>query len=234
MPHLEYSSSRRARSRRSPGRIVLFAAALLAATAAATAPASAAGEVRVHPGMSIRTDDEVCSIGMLGHIGNTKYAVTAGHCFEAKAAVSDENGHRIGTFEMGVPDGEADDLGFALVRLSGNIVVSAKTDDLAISAVDSDPTEGQKVCKTGARTGTTCGTISAVTATHLRTTFAVDHGDSGGIVYSGTSYNMGVFVGMVVGMGDDFTLVQPAERLGDLIRHRGPEGSDSFRWYVSK
>ncbi len=218
---------------RGPGRILLLISALLLAAGTVATPASAAGQVRIYPGMAIKTSGQVCSVGLLGHIGDVKYAITAGHCFEAGAQVRDEDGRRIGAYEQGVPDGDVDNLGFAMVRLADNVVVSAKTDEVAIAAVDSDPAVGQRVCKEGTRTGTTCGTISNIADTHMRTTFTVDHGDSGGIVYSPTSYGMGLFVGIVVGTGADFTLVQPAVRLGDMIRRRGPDGSDDFRWYVA-
>ncbi|MBF6174528.1 hypothetical protein [Nocardia blacklockiae] len=222
-----------ARSLRGPGTVALLVIALLVAAFTVVSPAHAAGEVRVSPGMSIRTAGQVCSVGMTGHIGPDKYAITAGHCFERGAQVRDGNGRHLGSYEFGVPDGEVDDLGFAMVRLADNVVVSAKTDEVAITAVDSDPKVGQKVCKLGSRTGKTCGTISSVSDTNLRTTFPVDHGDSGGIVYSPTSYGMALFVGIVVGTGSDFTLVEPAVRLGDQIQRRGPDRSESFRWYVA-
>lgn len=231
--HPQTSLSRRVRRLRGPGRILLLISALLLAAATVAAPANAAYQVRIYPGMAIRTTGQVCSVGLLGHIGDTKYAITAGHCFESGAQVRDEDGRRIGAYEHGVPDGDVDNLGFAMVRLADNVVVSAKTDEIAISAVDSDPAVGQRVCKEGTRTGTTCGVISSIADTHMRTSFTVDHGDSGGIVYSPVSYGMGLFVGIVVGTGADFTLVQPAVRLGELIRQRGPHGSDDFRWYVA-
>ncbi|MBB5912430.1 hypothetical protein BJY24_001297 [Nocardia transvalensis] len=220
---------------RNPGsRIALLCAAILTAALTAVAPAAdAAPRVAVYPGMAVHTGDEQCSVALTGHIGGTGYAVTAGHCFEAGARVYADTNALIGIFESGVPDGAADALGVALIRLTDEVSAVATTGRLSITAVDTDPVVGQRVCKTGARTGTTCGTIRDAAATHLLTTFAVDHGDSGGVVYTEVRSGAAVFVGMVVGMGNDFALVEPAAYLTDLIRRRGPAGADRFSWDIT-
>ncbi|WP_156959363.1 hypothetical protein [Nocardia sp. BMG51109] len=230
----EYSDGPSPRSRHRRARFTVLFAAMATAFCTAVAPAAdAAPSLTISPGMAIRTDDEQCSVGLTGRIGATSYAVTAGHCYEPGARVYAENGAPIGWFEAGVPDGDVDHLGFALVRLSGDVSTGASAGRLLITAVDGNPAVGQRVCKTGARTGTTCGVVTTVTGTHVLTTFLVDHGDSGGVVYTETGSGTAVFVGMVVGMGPDFALVEPAAYLTDLIRRRGPSGADQFRWQVT-
>ncbi|RDI53076.1 hypothetical protein [Nocardia mexicana] len=225
---------RRGRTRRGPARFAMLFATILAAACTASAPAAvAAPQVAVYPGMTLQTENEQCSVAMTGRLGATWYAVTAGHCFEPGAQVYTESGTPFGWFEHAVPDGDAANLGFALIHLHDNAVAGASTGRLAIATIDPNPAVGQPICKVGARTGTTCGVIGSVAPTHLRTTVPVDHGDSGGVVYTEIRSGSAAFVGMVVGMGADFSLVEPAAHLTELIRTRGPQGAEQFRWYVT-
>lgn len=141
-----------------------------------------------------------CSTGFNGELDGKPVVVTAAHCAGAdgtRAALPDgeEFGtmtrterERIDTALIAVDPGFAD-------RFRTNLVGTGTDTTQAISGTAA-PVVGQKACKTGARTGFSCGTISDVGATidvagtrTLVGAFTVDlcalPGDSGGVVFSG-------------------------------------------------
>ena len=141
-----------------------------------------------------------CSTGFNGELDGTPVVVTAAHCAGAdgtRAALAD--GEEFGTMIRTNRDGidtaliEVDD-DFA-DRFESNQVGDGPDSTQSIIGT-ADPVVGQKACKTGFRTGFSCGTISEVGAeidvAGSRTidgAFTVDlcalPGDSGGVVFSG-------------------------------------------------
>jgi hypothetical protein len=190
----------------------------------------------VAPGDAIQTADERCSVGLTGAIGAAHYAVTAGHCYEAGATVSDAAGEEIGRFEAGAPDvlGKNGSLGFGLVRLNAGVGVSGAFGDSALATADTRPAVGEQVCKLGERTGQSCGTVVAVGRKHLYVDgLNVDHGDSGGVVYRMTPDGQAAFVGLVIGFFDGTTItdVEPASWLFPQLTRYAEDRHGRFGCY---
>ncbi|MDV8003166.1 S1 family peptidase [Rhodococcus sp. IEGM 1408] len=141
-----------------------------------------------------------CSTGFNGELGGTTVVITAAHCAGAdgtRAALAD--GVEFGTMTRTSKDLidtalVAVDPGFA-DRFRTNLVGTGPDTTQAITGT-ADPVVGQKACKSGFRTGFSCGTISDVGAQidvagsrTIANAFTVDlcalPGDSGGVVFSG-------------------------------------------------
>jgi hypothetical protein len=141
-----------------------------------------------------------CSTGFNGELSGKPVVVTAAHCAGedgTKAAFADgeQFGTMTGTKREGIDtalivvDGKFAD------RFKNNLVGTDRDTTQAIVGT-AEPVVGQKACKTGFRTGFSCGTISQVDANIdvagsrvIRGAFTVDlcalPGDSGGVVFSG-------------------------------------------------
>lgn len=141
-----------------------------------------------------------CSTGFNGEFDGTPVVITAAHCAGAdgtRAAFAD--GEEFGTMTRTQRDG----IDTALVavdpeftdRFRTNLVGAGPDTTQAITGT-ADPVVGQKACKTGFRTGFSCGTVSEVGAMidvagsrTIANAFTVDlcalPGDSGGVVFSG-------------------------------------------------
>lgn len=167
----------------------------------AVAPATA-GPVVGGTAYSVAVPDGVleCSTGFNGEFEGDPVVITAAHCAGAdgtRAALAD--GEEFGTMTRTTRD----TLDTALVavdpefadRFRTNLVGSGPDATQAITGT-TDPVVGQKACKTGFRTGYSCGTISEVGAQidvagtrTIGNAFTVDlcalPGDSGGVVFSG-------------------------------------------------
>lgn len=141
-----------------------------------------------------------CSTGFNGELEGTPVVITAAHCAGAdgtRAALA--NGEEFGTMTRTSKDRidtalVAVDPGFA-DRFRTNLVGTGPDTTQAITGT-ADPVVGQKACKSGFRTGFSCGTISDVGAQidvagsrTIEGAFTVDlcalPGDSGGVVFSG-------------------------------------------------
>ncbi|UVE96694.1 S1 family peptidase [Dietzia sp. B32] len=141
-----------------------------------------------------------CSTGFNGELDGKPVVITAAHCAGAdgtRAALAD--GEEFGTMTrtkrenidtalIAVDDEVAD-------RFRSNLVGTGPDSTQAIVGTAA-PVVGQKACKTGFRTGFSCGTISQVGTTidvsgsrTIAGAFTVDlcalPGDSGGVVFSG-------------------------------------------------
>lgn len=222
-----------------------LAAALLTTAATALLPGTAAHAtpgVTVHPGMEIRhsaiADGKKvvtrCTIGLTGSIGAAQYAVTAGHCYH-EGIVTDKDGNPIGWFEHHRQD-EGLKFGFGLIRLYEGIGVAASMGRFGLSTVDMKPQLGQEICKIGATTGWSCGTITELDEQWLYATNALgaEGGDSGAVVYRQTSDGHAAFVGILVAYDDAqgrSAVVEPAAWLFDQIERYGPTRNDPFIWY---
>ncbi|KZO59486.1 peptidase S1 [Dietzia maris] len=161
-----------------------------------------AGPVVGGTAYQVRVPDGVleCSTGFNGELDGKPVVVTAAHCAGAdgtRAALADgeEFGTMTGTQREGVDtaliavDEDAAD------RFRTNLVGTGDGSTQAIVGTAA-PVVGQKACKTGFRTGFSCGTISQVGAQidvagtrTIEGAFTVDlcalPGDSGGVVFSG-------------------------------------------------
>lgn len=207
--------------------------------------ASAAG-VAAHPGLAIRnvtqtadtvTDSE-CTIGLTGHVGKARYAVTAGHCVR-DGEITTKEGQPLGWFDSSRPDNLQDnnlDFGFGLLHLYDGVDVSASMGRFGITSVDTHPQNGQQVCKIGATTGWHCGTITDATPQHIFATkeLGAEAGDSGGVVYRQTNDGQATFVGILIAydsQNDHQAVIEPAQYLFDQINKFGPTKKDQFIWY---
>ncbi|MFI5720121.1 hypothetical protein [Nocardia sp. NPDC051750] len=238
------------RGRSFPTRTIsaLAATMLLVGTALATgavlapARADAAPAVTVYPGMEVvrteiqgkKTAVSRCTVGLTGSVGSARYAVTAGHCYR-DGVVTDKDGNPIGWYEFHRPD-KGLTFGFGLIRLYEGIGVAATMGSFGLSSVDMKPRKGQKVCKLGATTGWSCGTITETAEKYLYTTkeLGSEGGDSGAVVYRQTADGHAAFVGILVAYDEangHSAVVEPAAWLFDQIDRYGPTRDAPFVWY---
>ncbi|WP_405162526.1 S1 family peptidase [Nocardia sp. NBC_01499] len=147
-------------------------------------------------------------MGLTGTIRTLTYAVTAGHCWvpgkNVDTVTHDANGEINGTFVAGAPDSEnvvGAAMGYGLLEINPfQVAVSGSFDRYSLESIDTNPQVGQQVCKLGARTGLSCGTISRIGDNYfLIDGMHSDHGDSGGIVFRELPNGHAVFVGTVNG-----------------------------------
>ena len=191
--------------RRRPLGIIVAMTAPIVACAATLAPAHADPAVLVYPGMEIRQDTNVCTLGFVDP--QARIAYTAGHC-RGGGPVSDRDGNYIGNLAMfrdNTPDGstiasdhqisdwEAIDLGDDVqvnnILPGGRMLVS----DPAVV-----PQPGEPVCHFGVITGESCGTVEAVNNGWFTMANGVvsEKGDSGGPVYVLTDDGRAVIIGV--------------------------------------
>ncbi len=182
--------------------------AAMAATAAAVlvgpAPAHAA-PVPVFPGMEIRQDTNVCTLGFVDP--QLRVAFTAGHC-RGSGRVTDINANFIGgvvTFRDSTPNGatvsttdmisDYASIGLAPDVMPNNVLPGGRM-------LVSDPAlviqPGQPVCHFGVVTGESCGKVESVNNGWFTMAHGVvsQKGDSGGPVYVVTPDNRAVIVGL--------------------------------------
>ena len=141
-----------------------------------------------------------CSTGFNGELDGKPVVITAAHCGGAdgtRAALAD--GEEFGTMTRTTRE----DIDTALIAIDDDVadrfrtnLVGTGPDTTQEIVGTADPVVGQKACKTGFRTGFSCGTISEVGAPidvagsrSISNAFTVDlcalPGDSGGVVFSG-------------------------------------------------
>ncbi|MBY6368078.1 S1 family peptidase [Rhodococcoides corynebacterioides] len=150
-----------------------------------------------------------CSVGFNGiDASGAAVVVTAGHCDPNLAAagtagasrVAGLDGSPVGTVARGSLDGHD----WSVIRLDDDVADRFRNNDIRVPGAAPldvtgvvDPVVGMPVCKAGATTGYTCGTVTAVGRTVdvgsrvLRDAFVTDicalQGDSGGPLMSGTA-----------------------------------------------
>ena len=186
-------------------RVLAVAAAPIVALALPSVPAQATPGVVVHPGMEIRQDTTVCTLGYVDP--ETRIAFTAGHC-RGSGAVSDNTGNVIGTqtvFRDNTPDGSTVDTNHPIadweaISLAPDVVINNILPGGRVLVSDPGivPTQGQPVCHFGVITGESCGTIQAVNNGWFTMANGVvsQKGDSGGPVYTITPDSRAVIIGM--------------------------------------
>jgi hypothetical protein len=167
--------------------------------------AQATPGVVVSPGMEIRQDSNVCTLGYVDPVARIAYS--AGHC-QGSGPVTDRDGHFIGTVSASqdnTPDG-------AVVRTDqviSDYETIALAHDVAINNIlpggrqlvaDAAPpmAAGQPVCHFGVVTGESCGSIERVNNGWFTMQNGVvsQKGDSGGPVYMPVDNNKAVIIGL--------------------------------------
>lgn len=189
-------------------RSLVLAAAAGAAVASLTTlsvPAADADTVVVSPGMEIRQDSVVCTLGYVDTVARIAYS--AGHC-RGSGMVTDRDGRFIGVVTSSrdnTPDG-------TVVR-TDQVISDYQTISLAPGvAVNNvlpggrtllaDPgmalAPGQPVCHFGVVTGESCGTIERVNNGWFTMANGVvsQKGDSGGPVYTLAEDGHAVLIGL--------------------------------------
>jgi streptogrisin C len=159
-----------------------------------------------------------CSIGFSVASGSTRYVLTAGHCTTLGGTWYGSDGTPIGpVVRTSYPD---DDFGLIEVtsptwRQSGAVATS---EGPVVMTGTAQAPVGASVCRSGATTGTHCGTVEAVNETVnygggevvnglTRTSTCAEPGDSGGPYFAG-SHALGTLSG---GSGSCFVSLFGAE-----------------------
>jgi hypothetical protein len=146
---------------------------------ATAAPATAAA-LPVDAGFMIRSAEGSCTISFVDP--QTPYlAYTAQHCHPKGTPTAVNMGPiQIGNY---IPQISNEKLDIIAIRLNsgvhGNTVL--KTGEPILGS--RTPVPGAHVCKYGARTEQTCGTVQSVNGDSFDVAMTADHGDSGGPVY---------------------------------------------------
>jgi hypothetical protein len=168
------------------------------------APAHAA-PVPVYPGMEVRQDTNVCTLGYVDPA--LRVAFTAGHC-RGSGPVTDKNGSFIGgmaVYRDNTPDGSTvatndliadyEAIGLATDAMPNNVLPGGRV-LIADQSVSLHP--GMRVCHFGVSTGESCGTVEAVNNGWFTMSHGIvsQKGDSGGPVYVPTDDNRGIIVGL--------------------------------------
>jgi len=190
-------------------RNLVLAAAAAAALAVAVAPAASADPAdktpTVFPGMEIRQESAMCTLGFVDPVA--RIAFSAGHC-RGNGPVTDRTGRLIGTVTTSrdnTPDGSVVRVDqvisdYETIALNADVVVNnllpggraLVADAVAPMAV------GQQVCHFGIVTGESCGTVERINNGWFTMTNGVvsQKGDSGGPVYVPTDNGKAVMVGL--------------------------------------
>ncbi|CAJ1497956.1 hypothetical protein MU0083_001806 [[Mycobacterium] kokjensenii] len=170
-------------------------AGVVAAGAAVVSPAGGparADDVLVYPGMEVRQDTHVCTLGFVDPA--TRVAFTAGHC-RGSGAVTNRDGRFIGTlatFRDNTPNGSTVNTDQVIDDYEAIVLA----DDVEVNDVlpgglhlesgpDVELAPGDAVCHFGIVTGQTCGTVQRVNNGWFTMDNGVrsSQGDSGGPVY---------------------------------------------------
>jgi hypothetical protein len=178
----------------------------IAMSSMTSAPSAAAEAAVVYPGMEIRQDSTVCTLGFVDVVARIAYS--AGHC-RGSGLVTDRNGRFIGvvtTSRDNTPDGtvvrtdqvisDYQTISLAAGVTANNVLPSGRQ---LVTDAAAAPAPGQQVCHFGVITGESCGTIERVNNGWFTMHNGVvsRQGDSGGPVYTlagnGTAVIAGLF-----------------------------------------
>lgn len=182
-----------------------LALAMVTLGAASMAPAQANPGTTVFPGMEIRQDANLCTVGFVDVGARTAYS--AGHC-RGSGPVTDRNGNLIGNqtlYRDNTPNGATVSTDHMIadwetIALLPEVQVNNVLPGGRLLVVDPTviPQAGQRVCHFGVVTQESCGTVEAVNNGWFTMTNGVvsQKGDSGGPVYVPTDDNRAVIVGM--------------------------------------
>jgi hypothetical protein len=161
--------------------------------------------VVVYPGMEIRQDTNVCTLGYVDP--QARIAFTAGHC-RGSGQVRDNAGNLIGMqtlFRDNTPNGATVDTNHQIadwetITLAPDVAVNniLPGGRMLVSDPGFVPSPGQPVCHFGVVTGESCGTVEAVNNGWFTMANGVvsQKGDSGGPVYVITPDGRAAIIGM--------------------------------------
>ncbi|MCX6481947.1 MAG: hypothetical protein NT146_01470, partial [Mycobacterium sp.] len=177
-------------------RNLVLAVAAGAALAAAVTPAASADSadktVTVFPGMEIRQESTMCTLGFVDPVA--RIAFSAGHC-RGNGPVTDRNGRLIGvvtTSRDNTPDGSVVRVDqvisdYETITLNADVAVNNLLPGGRALVADAvaPMVVGQLVCHFGIVTGESCGTVERINNGWFTMTNGVvsQKGDSGGPVY---------------------------------------------------
>lgn len=185
--------------------VLAAAAAPLAALLVPLAPAQADPGTPVFPGMEVRQDTNVCTLGFVDVDRRVGY--TAGHC-RGSGPVRDKTGAFLGTqtaFSDNTPDGAVVDVNHQIsdwqtIALAPDVAVNNVLPNGRALVQDPSvvPVAGLPVCHFGVMTGETCGTVEAVNNGWFTMANGIvsQKGDSGGPVYVNTPDGRAAIVGV--------------------------------------
>ncbi|WP_408633401.1 Rv1815 family serine proteinase [Mycolicibacterium arenosum] len=183
----------------------ILALATVTLLVAGVAPAHANPGTPVFPGMEIRQDTNLCTVGFVDIATRTAYS--AGHC-HGSGPVKDRAGNLIGhqtLFRDNTPNGTTVSTDHMItdweaIALLPEVQVNNILPGGRVLVVDPSviPQVGQRVCHFGVVTQESCGTVEAVNNGWFTMTNGVvsQKGDSGGPVYVPTDDNRAIIVGM--------------------------------------
>jgi len=177
----------------------------IAMSSMTSAPSAAAEAAVVYPGMEIRQDSTVCTLGFVDVVARIAYS--AGHC-RGSGLVTDRNGRFIGvvtTSRDNTPDGtvvrtdqvisDYQTISLAAGVTANNVLPSGRQ---LVTDAAATPAPGQQVCHFGVITGESCGTIERVNNGWFTMENGVvsQKGDSGGPVYTFGDGGQAVLIGL--------------------------------------
>jgi hypothetical protein len=177
-------------------------------------------KVRLAAGSTIMQHDvtgkrsERCTVGLLAHLEDgSRIAVTAGHCVQNNgkqvlAKGVDGSTVPIGRYRVWRADAnkgvENDASGFAVIDLMPNVTLSPVSKYGPVTGIQTG-LSGDKVCKHGSTTATTCGVANFVGPRSMVLDLIVDHGDSGAPVLDKQSDGSVKILGIILA-GIDYTV----------------------------
>ncbi|XEC96696.1 S1 family peptidase [Paenibacillus tarimensis] len=183
-------------------------------------------------------DKVYCSTAAIASKDNRWFIVTAGHCIEYSDPSAYQYDHVVGVdhHDRGAPY----DFGLIKITDASNLSYGRyATNDLYEFAEDDDYYDaelngngwfatGEAVCKSGVRTGTTCGTVEDVWTNYTmdgeeywgayitsNTVFA-GGGDSGGAVYSANDYTVDGLISAGIQSGGNYAYVA---RMNEVVNY---------------
>ncbi len=166
---------------------------------------ASADPVLVFPGMEIRQDTHVCTLGYVDPV--LRVAFTAGHC-RGSGAVTDRDGNVVGnlaTFRDNTPNGATVNTDQVIADYEAIVLADGvATNDILPGGrrLESDPglgvQPGDAVCHFGIVTGESCGAVERVNNGWFTMAHGVvsQKGDSGGPVYVASPIGPARIVGL--------------------------------------
>lgn len=211
----------------------LMAQALVVAVvvgAAAAGPGvftARADRVLVYPGMEIRQDTHVCTLGYVDPA--MRVAFTAGHC-RGRGAVTDRAGTIIGTlatFRDNTPNGATVNTDQVIADYEAIVLADdVDVNDILPGGVqlqaspDGGVAPGESVCHFGIVTGETCGTVERVNNGWFTMAHGVrsQQGDSGGPVYVMRGLGKAQIVGLFNSVWGDYPAAVAWSAISQQVR----------------